>query len=133
MISFSCFSCLSQDIKNKTLELGKDFLYGGNKVYFRYFWSENLENNQNAFTYSFDKTPLSESTHTKLIPILEKTGAELFGDRFVLMDNTHKTAKYHIKYKEYTTIIPFFDIIKEYSKLLAGENNQFEEFCEKIR
>ena len=25
------------------------------------------------------------------------------------------------------------EFIQEYSKLLAGENNQFEEFCEKIR
>ena len=90
----------------------------------------------------FNKTLLSLSTHTKLIPILEKTGAELFGDRFVLFDKSKKlqfkvsweghsyNSSFTItKYKE--TLLS--EILQEYSKLLAGENNQFLEFCSYIK
>lgn len=65
--------------EGKILELGKDFLYGREFIaFFR---------NKTIFQHEvINKTPPSQSTHTKLIPFLEKTGAELFGDRYVLVD-----------------------------------------------
>jgi hypothetical protein len=57
--------------------------------------------------YIREKTPLSQSTHTKLIPILEKTGAELFGDRYVL-----------------------FNIFED---LTTEDITKFEEFCELVK
>jgi hypothetical protein len=192
------------DLKeNKTLELGKDFLYGGGFIMIKV---RNICNyGQVGYDKKFNKTPPSESTHTKLIPILEKTGAELFGDRFVLIPyfeykekiiragdiiqidfeyqgietnfyHSKSSKKYSIlfnsmdgfQYKTNRSIncdlieirfllkeffpeeiiksnshikemkisdhkITIDNIFQEYSKLLAGENNQFEEFCEKIR
>lgn len=86
------------------------------------------------------KTPLFESTHTKLIPILEKTGAELFGDRYVLFKDKAKINTRQELPKEkgetfnkirYGKIL-LIEILKEYSLLLKGQPNKFEEFCELV-
>lgn len=83
---------------------------------------EELEN-----PIKLNKTPFSQSTHTKLIPILEKTGAELFGDRYVLFKDRA------ISFDKKLMMFGLRDWFLEYSLLLKGEPNRFDEFCELVK
>ncbi len=98
--------------EGKILELGKDFLYGGEEIYIKLTIQKDLKHNNQIFPKEyciiqanfFNKTPLSQSTHTKLIPILEKTGAELFGDRYVLFKEFQGRIKEDVWYGEFRDI-----------------------------
>lgn len=145
--------------EGKILELGKDFLYGGDFIVLNYdkdIFGDGITSD-NIYCESFKRTPFSQSTHTKLIPILEKKRAELFGDRYVLIDDLNKfivveyiqlacgeprrTLAKYFQYKNllthenmiYCEILNEVDLLEEFSLLLKGEPNKFEEFCELVK
>ena len=106
----------------KYLELGKDWLYGGediivNKCSIGYKIYEAIQHKDSEKFFMYDEDCLfTDELQEPLKTLCEENGAVMYGSRYILFEPG--------ECDDYNSIF------EEYSKSLRGEENQFEELME---
>jgi hypothetical protein len=144
----------------KYLELGEDWLYGGediivNKCSIGYKIYEAIQHKDSEKFFMYDEDcPFTDELQEPLKTLCENTGAVVYGGRYVLLesegcgnvysvenkrcgdsfydivDNEGLFRETHYNNDEITSI---GNIFEEYSKQLRNEPNKFEELLELIK
>ena len=109
----------------KYLELGKDWLYGGediivNKCSIGYKIYEAIQHKDSEKFFMYDEDcPFTDELQEPLKTFSEVMGAVMYGDRYVLF--------------ELMECGDYNSIFEEYSKSLRGEENKLNELMELIK